>query len=416
MIGTAAAEKKLYEAASKGDVTAFREVVEEYAYLLNGVARNLLHTATMWGQAGIVEEMLKMNPRLARSLDSEKSSPLHIAVVEGNVEITKKLLSVAPEMCWSLDCQNMNPIHIAAINGHVAILEELLRINYLPAMERVHRGQTVLHLCVKHFQLRALQVLVEKLGDIVDANDEDGETILHWAVRSKQLEMIRYLVEGNIIQKETKNYMGKTALKIWKDSSPNTTNNHSEIKRILLSLSDDGSLIEALPKMTDITMVVVVLIATMAFLAAVSPPGGVWQDNSSTHKAGEAVMASTHPTIYKHFVRANTTAFVSSLIAIFLITTGLPSAHIFFLGIATYTMWVSLTSIAVSYGASVTVITPNTETQSLGHVIGRAVAMSLTIFVVIGVGSYIFLLCKTKNQRREDVTADLAGVVSSRSV
>ncbi|KAH6795132.1 hypothetical protein C2S52_005609 [Perilla frutescens var. hirtella] len=386
MIGGAAAEKKLYEAASKGDLEAFREVIQEDAYLIEkatfACSRNILHVATMQGQAGIVKEVLRMNPRLARSLDSQNSSPLHISVAEGNFEIMKELLLGAPEMCLSVDCQNMYPIHIAAINGHVQIMKMLLQMNYLPAMERVHRGQTVLHLGVKHCKLEALMVLVEELGELVDAKDENGETILHWAVRTKQLEIIHYLVVGNKIEKETKNSLGKTSLKILREMPRDRIYNYLEIERLLLRLSDDTKL-ELLPRMSESTMVVVVLIATMAFQAAVSPPGGVWQDDSSTHKAGEAVMASTHPTLYKHFVRANTTAFVTSLITITLLSTGLTSAHLRLLSFAMYGMWMSLTSIAVSYGASVVVITPNTETLSFGLVIGAIAASSLTIFLLL---------------------------------
>ena len=67
-----------------------------------------------------------------------------------NVEIVNKLFSVAPKMCWWLDDQGMNPIHIAAMRGQVGVLEVLLEHDLSPARERLHRGQTVLHLCAKH--------------------------------------------------------------------------------------------------------------------------------------------------------------------------------------------------------------------------------------------------------------------------
>ncbi|XP_057776291.1 ankyrin repeat-containing protein BDA1-like [Salvia miltiorrhiza] len=212
-----------------------------------------------------------MNPRLTRILDSQKLSPLHIAVEEGKLEIAKRLLSVAPETCWWRDGHDMNPVHVAAMDGNVEILEELLRLDLYPAMERVRRGQTVLHLCVKHRQLRALNVLVEKLGELVCAKDDDGETILHLAVRCNQLEMIRYLVQRTKLDKEMTNSMGKTALDILKES-PRDPITYPEIRKILNSLSDRSKLLGILPKMTDITMVVVVLIATMAFQSVLQPP------------------------------------------------------------------------------------------------------------------------------------------------
>ena len=187
-------EKKLYKAASKGDVKTLVQLLGEDPYLVHEFSfpcsRNLLHIAAMHGQTGVVEEVLERNPRLARSSDSRSSSPLHIAVDEGDLEITKRLMSVAPEMCWWRDNQGMNPIHVAAVKGRVLILEELLRPDLFPAArETVHGGQTVLHLCVKHFQFETLKVLVEKLVDLVYAKDGDGETLLHLAVRSNQLKV-----------------------------------------------------------------------------------------------------------------------------------------------------------------------------------------------------------------------------------
>ncbi|XP_057775522.1 ankyrin repeat-containing protein At2g01680-like [Salvia miltiorrhiza] len=157
---------ELYDAVYKGDVTKFHKLVEQDPYLVEtasfSCSRNVLHIATMRGQTAMVEEVLNMNPWLARSLDSQQSSPLHIAAAEGRFEISRKLL--------------------------VARLSRYEPESRLPAMERVGRGQTVLHLCVKHGKLETLKVLVGKLWELVEAVDEDGETLLHLAVRSTQLE------------------------------------------------------------------------------------------------------------------------------------------------------------------------------------------------------------------------------------
>ncbi|XP_042035858.1 uncharacterized protein LOC121782184 [Salvia splendens] len=88
------------------------------------------------------------------------------------------------------------------------------------------------------------------------------------------------------------------------------------------------------------------------------PPGGVWQDNTPSHKAGEVVLATTHPEIYRHMAHANTIAFSASIITIFLVTTWLPATHFFFMASAMYAMWVALTAITISFGVAMAVVTP----------------------------------------------------------
>ncbi|KAL1542482.1 ankyrin repeat-containing protein-like protein [Salvia divinorum] len=156
-------DKKLYDAATTGDIDTFQTLVQQDPFLVDQVS-------------------------FARSRNL-----LHIAAASGHVEIARILLSIAPdEMRWWVDDQGMNPVHIAAMKGHVEILEFLLQNDLSPAMERLHRGQTVLHLCVKHRQLETLKFLVKKLDILVPVNDDDGEKAFDLAVRCNRDEMIEY--------------------------------------------------------------------------------------------------------------------------------------------------------------------------------------------------------------------------------
>ncbi|XP_047953397.1 ankyrin repeat-containing protein ITN1-like [Salvia hispanica] len=377
---------KLYDAAKNGDIATLAELLQRdpnlVAEVLYARSRNVLHIAAMHGQESIVE-MLKFHAQLARDLDSQNSTPLHIAAARGNVAVASRLLSMAPETLWWRDVHDMNPVHIASMCGNVLILTELLRLDHSPAMERVHRGQTVLHLCIKHRHKAAFDFLLPRLGELICAKDDDGETILHLAVRCNRLTLIKDLVERTQIDPQTQNSLGKTALQILIESKPDISRDHIQMLKPL-KIPSTNKISKVFPNLSDTTMVVVVLIATMAFQAAISPPGGVWQEDTTSHKAGDAVMASSHPKLYKHFVRANNTAFVSSIITIFLITTRQPSGRIFFLLISLLAMWVSLASISVSYGASIMVVSPNTKTQSL------VVLIIIVVVVSLGIIGFIF--------------------------
>ncbi|XP_073135268.1 uncharacterized protein [Henckelia pumila] len=372
------AEYKLYEAASTNDAATLHRLLEEDQFLLDRVSytcnnKTPLHVATMKGNLTFVQEIINRNRQLAEELDSQQSSPLHIASAKGYLDIAKILLSAAPiSVCLSRDVVGRNPLHLAAMEGHDLVVAELVRVCPLAAREKVDGGQTVLHLCVKYDRLECLEILVPVLNEeIVNAKDNNGDTIMHMAKRDKQVKIIKYLVEsgnGNMI---------------------NAKNS------------------ECLAEKRDSIMVVAVLIATMAFQAGVSPPGGLWQDdfmiqdsqgNSSLpnpHYAGESVMSYRHPKYFKNFTRVNTVAFVSSLSIILFLISGLPFKRRLLMWFLMVTMWLTVTSVAVTYGVAILAITPKKHKHSVSHVvIETAISVWCGVMGILLLGNTLRLIHK----------------------
>lgn len=240
------------------------------------------------------------------------------------------------------------------------------------------------------------------------------------------LQTIKCLID-NHIEINAKNANGKTALDIILTTTTVTgrggeESNHPEIQRIL---QDSGAIqttttsnnnennghtvhIKAtdwLNKKRDSLMIVATLIATFAFQAGLNPAGGVWQDDSAQnsasasaplrpHRAGEAIMAHYHPKYYRNFVRANTVAFVSSLSTILLLISGLPFRRRgkFFMWCLMVIMWLTITSVALTYGISIMMVTPRRYRKTLSHVIEIAVTVWCFVMSLLLLGNTIRLV------------------------
>lgn len=105
-------------------------------------------------------------------------------------------------------------------------------------------------------------------------------------------------------------------------------------------------------------MIVASLNATMAFQAGISPPGGLWQEDSqgatsNEHEAGRSIMADKFPAAYNKFVMHNSIAFLASLSVILLLISGLPFRWRFSMWILTAIMWVAITESTFTYLISI---------------------------------------------------------------
>ncbi|KAL7187013.1 hypothetical protein ACSBR1_037143 [Camellia fascicularis] len=372
--------------------------------------------AAIEGDTPLLVEIHTQNPLILNrvTVGCFDETPLHVAALRGHVEFARKLIvkllvAAKPEMCKVLDRDGFNPLHLAAIKG----------------------------------KMDALKLLMEETDDVqilglVNATDDYGHTILHLAVADKQIQIVKYLASRVDVNAINKN--GLTELDILSQSRrgvenweignsvqeagglkaadiplsaaatlPSNGSNNPQIPSFLRhdttrssaqgdqskhKLNDQG---QWLAKKKDALMVVASLLATMAFQAGVNPPGGVWQDDKPAdsqvqgqpvqflHKAGEAVVAYHYEDSYKYYLRANTIGFVASLSTILFLISGLPFKRKTFMWILMVIMWLSITSMAFSYGYSIVAVTPIKDRDALRR------TMIVAIPVWCGVMGLLFL-------------------------
>lgn len=406
-------EQRLCEAAIDGNVESLDEIIGADKLILDKVVvgcinPNPLHVATTLGRTQFVQHLLHLKPELVEVLDSRYRSALHLATTKGHFDIVQALVRVREgrQMCLARDRDSKNPLHIAAMEGHGRILEELVGAIPHAARVRLDSGETILHLCVKHQQLNNLSLLLHRIPDpeFVNAKDNDGNTILHLAVSGQQFEIVKHVLQNTKIDVNATNACGHTAMDILfpaqkgADSEGLHVNIEDFLRNSNAKRAKDLVQGEWISKKRESLMIVASLMATMAFQAGVSPPGGVWQDNSNGHRAGEAIMAGKYVKSYPYFLRANTIGLVSSLSIILLLISGLPFRKRLFMLALVMIMWLTISSMAFTYAFSIVVVTPK-ENRKLSTIV-VAVIVWCSVMALLLLGHTVQLIIKMLGERQ----------------
>ncbi|XP_022851780.1 ankyrin repeat-containing protein BDA1-like [Olea europaea var. sylvestris] len=154
-------ENMLFEAAAEGNVNSLKKLLQEDPIILDRVIVN-----------------------------SYSDTPLHVAAILGHIDfVVKVLLPADPLMCLARDRNGLTPLHLAAIKGWIETVKQLVQANRDAAQVIVGQGQTILHLCVKYYQIEALKHLVNTIRDqdFTNCKDSDGNTILHLTIAVNKL-------------------------------------------------------------------------------------------------------------------------------------------------------------------------------------------------------------------------------------
>ncbi|KAL0875472.1 hypothetical protein Bca101_025177 [Brassica carinata] len=226
-------------------------------------------------------ELMTLKPSLASKLNVSGFSPMHLALQNNHTRMVRGFVALDSSLVRIKGRGRVTPLHHVARIGNAELLSEFLFACPSSIEDLTIKCETAVHVAVKNHQLMAFKVLMGWLKrvnkeEILDWKDEDGNTVFHIAASINHTEVIKSL--RKTVKLKAKNL----------DTS----------------------------KRNDAILVVAVLIVTATYQVGLSPPGGVWQENSSNptahsvHHAGQMTMSFNRALFFLAF---NGFAFLSSL-------------------------------------------------------------------------------------------------------
>lgn len=379
--------RNLIQAALSGDVDLLYKELSNNPTVLHAVAlqggETPLHIACYAGHVNFAVTLIKLRHEISWELNQDGFTPLHIAAACGHAEIVKELLKFDRRLCLIEGKDGKIPLHLAVVKGKLEVVRELLLASVDSVKCKTAQHETSLHLAVKNNQFKALEELIKHLKkankeDLLNIKDTHGNTILHHAVSKKQHQVVDFLLNGQVTSMEkmelnSLNNRGLTPLDMLLMFQSEAGDR--EIEEILIQAGAQKSENLQSPTHThqerpsdrdtrhenpkprewsefshffryketkdspsevrNTLRVILILITTATYQLAVSPPGGVWQEDSSASTgnntssstiqvSGKSIMGTKNPLGYILLMCANSFAFFTSCHLIDILTSNFP--------------------------------------------------------------------------------------------
>ncbi|KAK8660084.1 hypothetical protein V6N13_051019 [Hibiscus sabdariffa] len=369
-------DERLLEACRKGETSTLLQLIEEDPLILEDNTKHAspetpLHISSLHGHAHFVNQILTLNPGLAKTVNRKGYSPLHLASAHGHVETVKELLKIDGEigghhqLCRRKDEKGRVPLHLAVIKDRHGVVDALIMACPNSIREITDKRETILHLGVKSESgCKLLGRLLQgvRVKEMLNWKDDEGNTVLHLAALRKQHEVMKMLLLQPELDVNAMNSNELKALDILL-KGPKQSNDEEVVHMLLLasmpklenqaltqhsqandavievdaemkdstSKRDAADSFEWLGEMRRGTMVMAVLIATVTFEVALNPPGGVWQDWGSadsdvakpltgSHRPGKSIVGDVSPKSLTWFLVWDSIGFLASMNVIIMLT------------------------------------------------------------------------------------------------
>ncbi|GLJ22607.1 hypothetical protein SUGI_0425390 [Cryptomeria japonica] len=330
----------LHEAALGRKEEVVNALMHSCSYLLNEInaaGETALFKACEGGHVKIIDMLCLLTSRECnRRFDGQ--TPLHLAVSQLNIDVIEVILDKRPELAREVDIINRTPLHMAVLfqfpvgiirvhsskRKNISLVGKLLIENDNDELcYKVDQNkESALHVAVKEGNAALVKEILHHSRDCLEMVDKDGRNALHPAV-SNAIEIF-HRVGGNslkaIIFSVTSERLincidknGQTALYIALEKGNEDPHLYRSIITYLhrcggvKKIFDTGSTTilttKAISWNPDVISVSAVLIATVAFAAAFTIPGG-----TDTQGQGPPAPILVRTYLFKLFVIFDTLA------------------------------------------------------------------------------------------------------------